>query len=92
MENRLLRQALKKQKELEEEIQWYKEYIAKLDKLNSEDFIFKHELEENYIPKSKIRDKIKELETLLQDVLVQTAFKDEMQYAIRVLNKIMEEK
>ena len=56
----LLRQANKKIQELEKEVQWYKDYIAKLDELEARDFIFRHELEENYVSKSAIREKIEE--------------------------------
>ena len=45
--------------ELEKENKFWKEYKEKLDKLDTKDFIFKHELE-NYIPKSVIREKIEE--------------------------------
>ena len=47
--------------QLEKENEFWKEYKEKLDKLDTEDFIFKHELE-NYIPKSVIKKKIEELE------------------------------
>ena len=58
---RLLREAIKKNTELEKELEFYKNYIEKLDNLNAKDFIFKEELEENYVPKAKIREKIEEL-------------------------------
>ena len=48
-------------RQLEKENEFWKEYKEKLDKLDTEDFIFKHELE-NHIPKSVIREKIEELE------------------------------
>lgn len=73
-----LEQLEKENKELERKYIWrksmydrfvkenkeYKDYIEKLDKLNAKDFIFKHELED-YIPKSVIRDKIEELEVIV---------------------------
>lgn len=56
----LLRQANKRIRELEEEVKWYKDYIAKLDELEARDFIFRHELEENYVSKERIRGKIEQ--------------------------------
>lgn len=56
----LLRQANKKIQELEKEVQWYKGYIERLDELNEQDFIFREELEENYVPKERIIAKIEQ--------------------------------
>lgn len=56
----LLRQANKRIQELEKEVQWYKGCIERLDELNEQDFIFREELEENYVPKERIIAKIEQ--------------------------------
>lgn len=85
MENRLLREALKKQKELEKEI----------EDLKFTNLLYREEndyLQKNYLPKCIIKRKIKELEELLEDELAQITFREEIKYTIRVLNKLLEGK
>lgn len=64
-------------KELEKENEFWKEYKEKLDKLDTKDFIFKHELE-NYIPKSVIREKIEELEGMIPNQYVHIDYTKKM--------------
>jgi hypothetical protein len=73
--------------QLEKENEFWKEYKEKLDKLDTKDFIFKHELE-NYIPKSVIREKIEELEKLEKGFNF-TGLITECETKIEVLNELL---
>ena len=46
---------------------------------------------ESFIPKSIIKNKIKEYEELLKDELTQVTYWNEIQYTIRVLKKLLNE-
>jgi len=44
---------------------------------------------ENFIPKTKIEKEIKEYKELLKDAVAQVTYKSEIEYTIRVLNKLL---
>ena len=86
---RLLREAIKKNTELEKELEFYKNYIEKLDNLNAKDFIFKHELEENYVPKAEIRYMITELEGYKSKLFYVKSYVRDCEIRIEVLKKLL---
>ena len=93
----LLRQANKRIQELEKEVQWYKDYIERLDELNEQDFIFREELEENYVPKERIIAKIEQFKHISATIQgykcsdVPTDLKRN-DYAVNILLELLGEK
>ena len=77
-QNNRLKQLEKENKELSEELNSVKEI-----------YYTQRDIDEDYVPKSVIREKIKEYEELLEDELTQVTYWNEIQYTIRVLKKLL---